>query len=81
MTDSERVHPYIPNSNPDIKAAMLAEIGLTDIDQLYDDIPEHLRSSYDGSKPRGYYDREKYKRTAKADRRTSQPEDQDPPQC
>ena len=43
MTDSERVHPYIPNSNPDIKAAMLAEIGLTDIDQLYDDIPEHLR--------------------------------------
>ena len=43
MADGERVHPYIPNSNPDVKAAMLAEIGLTDIDQLYDDIPAELR--------------------------------------
>ena len=34
---------HFPNSNPDIKAEMLAEIGLTDIDQLYDDIPEELR--------------------------------------
>jgi glycine dehydrogenase subunit 1 len=43
MAGGERVHPYIPNSNPEVKAAMLAELGLTDIDQLYDDIPEKLR--------------------------------------
>jgi glycine dehydrogenase subunit 1 len=43
MEASERVHPYIPNSNPDVKAEMLAEIGLTDIDQLYDDIPQELK--------------------------------------
>ena len=43
MAGGDRVHPYIPNSNPDIKVAMLEELGLTDIDQLYDDIPEHLR--------------------------------------
>jgi glycine dehydrogenase subunit 1 len=43
MATSDRVHPYIPNSNPEVKAAMLAEIGLDDIDALYDDIPEELR--------------------------------------
>jgi len=43
MAGGDRVHPYIPNSNPDIKKAMLAELGLTDIDQLYDDIPDELR--------------------------------------
>ncbi len=43
MAASDRVHPYIPNSNPEVKAAMLAEIGLDDIDALYDDIPEQLR--------------------------------------
>lgn len=50
------------------------------LQDFLDHIPEHLRSCYDGSKPRGYYDREKYRRTAKADQRTSRPEDQDPPQ-
>lgn len=43
MAASDRVHPYIPNSNPKVKAAMLAEIGLDDIDALYDDIPKELR--------------------------------------
>ena len=37
------VHPYIPNSVPEIKAKMLEEIGVKDIDELYDDIPENLR--------------------------------------
>ena len=37
------VHPYIPNSAPKIKAKMLEEIGVNDIDELYSDIPEHLR--------------------------------------
>jgi len=38
-----RVHPYIPNSVPEVKAAMLQEIGVADIEELYADIPEHLR--------------------------------------
>ena len=37
------VHPYIPNSVPEVKAAMLAAIGAKDIEELYADIPEHLR--------------------------------------
>jgi glycine dehydrogenase subunit 1 len=37
------IHPYIPNSVPANKEAMMKKIGITDIDQLYEDIPEHLR--------------------------------------
>ena len=37
------VHPYIPNSAPEIKDAMLREIGAADIDELYGAIPERLR--------------------------------------
>jgi glycine dehydrogenase subunit 1 len=43
MTGSERTHPYIPNSVPEVKARMLAEIGVDDIDTLYEDVPEELR--------------------------------------
>jgi glycine dehydrogenase subunit 1 len=43
MAESKRVHPYIPNSVPEVKAEMLAEIGVDDIDDLYEDIPEELR--------------------------------------
>ena len=43
MAGSKRVHPYIPNSVPEVKAEMLAEIGVDDIDTLYEDIPEVLR--------------------------------------
>lgn len=38
-----RVHPYIPNSVPKVKAKMLAEIGVKNIDELYQDIPDSLR--------------------------------------
>ncbi|MCK5146108.1 aminomethyl-transferring glycine dehydrogenase subunit GcvPA [bacterium] len=38
-----QVHPYIPNSAPATKAAMMKEIGIEDIDELYEDIPSHLR--------------------------------------
>jgi len=38
-----RVHPYIPNSVPEVQREMLAEIGAASIDELYQDIPEHLR--------------------------------------
>lgn len=37
------IHPYIPNSVPEIKELMLKEIGVDDIEALYEDIPEHLR--------------------------------------
>jgi glycine dehydrogenase subunit 1 len=36
-------HPYIPNSVPEVKARMLDEIGVRDIDELYADIPDFLR--------------------------------------
>jgi glycine dehydrogenase subunit 1 len=42
-----RPHPYIPNSNPVAKQRMLAEIGVSTIDELYKDIPERLRYSRD----------------------------------
>jgi len=37
------IHPYIPNAVPEVKEEMLREIGVNDIDELYDDIPEELR--------------------------------------
>ena len=37
------IHPYIPNSVPEVKAKMLEEIGINDINTLYEEIPEHLR--------------------------------------
>ena len=39
----KKVHPYIPNSVPEVKAKMLEEIGVKDIKELYGDIPEGLR--------------------------------------
>ncbi len=35
-----RCHPYIPNSVPEIKDEMMREIGITQIDELYRDIPD-----------------------------------------
>lgn len=37
------VHPYIPNTVPEVKKEMLREIGLTSIDELYRDIPDQLK--------------------------------------
>ncbi|GAB3689155.1 aminomethyl-transferring glycine dehydrogenase subunit GcvPA [Actinocorallia lasiicapitis] len=36
-------HPYIPNADPRIRAAMLAEIGAADVAEFYADIPADLR--------------------------------------
>ena len=33
-------HPYIPNSQPEIKQQMMQAMGIGDIDELYTDIPE-----------------------------------------
>lgn len=43
MSQKRFAHPYIPNSAPEVREQMLREIGLTDIDEIYADIPEELR--------------------------------------
>ncbi|MFC1583767.1 aminomethyl-transferring glycine dehydrogenase subunit GcvPA [Candidatus Neomarinimicrobiota bacterium] len=44
MTKTEAfIHPYIPNSLPDIQRQMLDEIGVDSIEDLYADIPDELR--------------------------------------
>lgn len=40
---SDFVHPYIPNSAPVNKEKMMQELGIKDISELYEDIPERLR--------------------------------------
>jgi glycine dehydrogenase subunit 1 len=41
--NEKMIHPYIPNSVPEVKAKMLEEIGVNDIEELYQEIPESLR--------------------------------------
>ena len=43
MSNSPIVYPYIPNSVPEIKARMLKEIGASSIEELYAEIPAHLK--------------------------------------
>src|SRR5262245_27789926 len=38
-----RVHPYIPNSVPEVKDAMLREVGAGSVEELYGAIPARLR--------------------------------------
>lgn len=40
------VHPYIPNTAPAARQAMLAAIGATSIDELYADVPADLRLAH-----------------------------------
>lgn len=37
------VHPYIPNTAPDSRAAMLAAVGAASVEEFYADVPESLR--------------------------------------
>jgi glycine dehydrogenase subunit 1 len=37
------VHPYIPNSDPEVRARMLKAIGAESIEDLYESIPKELR--------------------------------------
>ena len=48
------IHPYIPNSVPDIKAEMLKEIGLEDVEALYKEIPKELRTKRRLNLPRPF---------------------------
>jgi len=43
MSERRAVHPYIPNSVPDVRDEMLARIGISNVDELYQDIPAALR--------------------------------------
>ncbi len=43
MADKPFVHPYIPNSVPETKQAMLGELGLSGVEEIYAEIPDHLR--------------------------------------
>ncbi len=44
MTDRV-AHPYIPNSAPETTASMLAEVGVGDLDDLFEVIPARLRAT------------------------------------
>lgn len=39
----EPVFPYIPNSEPEVKAQMLKRIGISSVEDIFVEIPEHLR--------------------------------------
>ena len=43
MNEKAPPHPYIPNSVPEVKAEMLAAVGVADVMDLYSEVPEHLR--------------------------------------
>jgi len=41
--DKSFVHPYIPNSVSEIKKQIMKEIGIKDIKEIYDDVPQKFR--------------------------------------
>lgn len=43
MVATETVHPYIPNSIPAVKAAMLAACNVESVEEFFEDIPAELR--------------------------------------
>jgi len=59
---AKQVHPYIPNSAPEITAAMLKDIGVASIDELYADVPERLRFKGEMNLPRPLPDEYSLKR-------------------
>lgn len=43
MSEVSSAHPYVPNSAPEIKRAMLDAVGVSTVDELYGSIPDRLR--------------------------------------
>ena len=46
MPESDKnsfIHPYIPNSAPEIKKVMLKKIGVKNVEELYKEIPDRLK--------------------------------------
>lgn len=37
------VHPYIPNSAPEVKKAMLEAVGAASVEEFFEDVPDNLR--------------------------------------
>ena len=46
------VHRFIPNSAPGIREEMLKEIGIADVEQIYEEIPEEIRFKGDLNIPK-----------------------------
>jgi glycine dehydrogenase subunit 1 len=46
------VHRFIPNSSPGVREAMLAEIGVGSVDEIYEEIPAELRFAGELDLPR-----------------------------
>lgn len=42
-TETRVVYPYIPNSVPEVKEKMLRKIGISSVEDIFAEIPEHLR--------------------------------------
>jgi glycine dehydrogenase subunit 1 len=59
------IHPYIPNSAPGIKADMLKKIGIKDVEEIYEVIPEHLRLKRKLNLPTAYLSEYELKRHVK----------------
>lgn len=63
MRKGDIVYPYIPNSVPAVKKAMMDEIGISDIMELYErEIPEELRFKGEMQLPEPIYDEYSIKR-------------------
>ena len=43
MNENQFVHPYIPNSEPDVLKSMLKALGLESVEDIYKEIPDRLR--------------------------------------
>ena len=43
MKERPIIHPYIPNAAPEVLAELMEAVGITDLEELYSEIPEHLR--------------------------------------
>jgi len=43
MIKGYKNHPYIPNSEPSVEAEMLAELGLSSLDELHAEVPEEIK--------------------------------------
>ena len=43
MADRPFIHPYIPNAVPATKEAMLSELGLDSVEEIFAEIPDRLR--------------------------------------
>ena len=47
-------HPYIPNSVPDVQAAMLKEIGMSSLEELHKNVPELLKLKEEMNLPEAF---------------------------